>query len=113
MSREARRMPRRPVSGLVEVTDTMTDERIGHPRNVSVGGMLLIANKRLVEDALYQFRFTLPDSDGQTLEVGAHVLWRDDGGAPGHSWVGIRFLGLAPDATRRLRAWVERNDSAS
>lgn len=112
MSRESRRMPRRSVSGLVDVIDTMTEEQIGHPRNLSVGGMLLIASTQLVEDALYQFRFTLPDGDGHAIEVGAHVLWRDDVGAPGHSWVGIRFLGLSPEATRRLRAWVEQGDAA-
>ena len=62
----------------------------------------------LAEDALYQIRFNLPDTDGQSVEIGAHVLWRDDASAPGQSWAGLRFLGLAPQATRSLREWVGR-----
>lgn len=113
MDRESRRMPRCAVSGRMEVVDTMTDELVGQPRNMSVGGMLLMASKRLVEDALYQFRFTLPDGDGRSIEVGAHVLWRDDVSAPNHSWVGVRFLGLSPEATRLLREWVGQDPDAS
>ena len=111
MGAESRRMPRRTVTGLIEVVDTMTEEPIGHLGNLSVGGMLLIASKPVVEDALYQFRFILPDGDGQPLEVGAHVLWRDDASAPGQSWAGLRFLGLAPQATRSLREWIGRGEA--
>jgi c-di-GMP-binding flagellar brake protein YcgR len=108
MGAESRRMPRRLVAGLTDVVDVMTEETIGHLGNLSVGGMLLIASVPLVEDALYQLRFSLPDSDGQSVEIGAHVLWRDDASAPGQSWAGLRFLGLAPQATRSLREWVGR-----
>lgn len=106
MGTESRRMPRRNVAGLTEVLDVMTEETVGHLGNLSVGGMLLIASVPLVEDALYQLRFSLPDSDGTGIEVGAHVLWRDDASAPGQSWARLRFLGLAPEATRALRDWV-------
>ena len=112
MGAESRRMPRRNVAGLIEVVDVMTDESIGHLGNLSVGGTLLIANVPLVEDALYQLRFSLPDTDGAGIEVGAHVLWRDDASAPGQSWAGLRFLGLAPQATRALREWVGRGGDA-
>ena len=108
MGAESRRMPRRTVAGLTEVVDVMTEETIGHIGNLSVGGMLLIASVPLAEDALYQLRFNLPDSDGRGVEVGAHVLWLDDASAPGQSWAGLRFLGLAPQVTRSLREWVGR-----
>lgn len=106
MGAESRRMPRRTVAGLTEVIDVMTDQPVGHLGNLSVGGMLLIASVPMAEDALYQLRFNLPDSSGPGIEVGAHVLWRDDASAPGQSWIGLRFLGLAPQATRSLREWI-------
>ena len=112
MGAESRRMPRRTVAGLIEVVDVMTEEHIGHLGNLSVGGMLLVASTPLAEDALYQLRFTLPDSGTQAIEVGAHVLWRDDASAPGQSWVGLRFLGLAPQATRTLREWIGHGNAA-
>lgn len=109
MDRESRRMHRRDVAGMIDVIDTMTGERMGHLGNLSVGGMLLIASVPLVDDALYQCRFVLPDSGEESLEVGAHVLWLDDANAPGQSWAGVRFLGLDPDTTQRLRAWCQPN----
>ena len=107
MGRESRRMHRREVAGKIDVIDTMTGKTMGHLGNLSVGGMLLIASVPLVEDALYPGRFVLPDSGEASLEVGAHVLWLDDASAPGQSWAGVRFLGLDPDTTQRLRAWCQ------
>ncbi|MFT4178142.1 MAG: PilZ domain-containing protein [Thermomonas sp.] len=117
MGIEARRQPRRAVPGMVDVFDTITEQTVGYLGNLSVGGMLLIANRALVDDALYQFRFILPDEVGaaQPLETGAHVLWQDAAGAPGQHWIGLRFLGLSADATGRLRRWAEQapNEPAS
>ena len=113
MDAESRRMPRRTVSGLIDVVDVMTEETVGHLGNLSVGGMLLIASAPLVEDALYQLRFSLPDGGGQDLEVGAHVLWRDEASAPGQAWVGLRFLGLAPHVIRSLHEWIDGDNAGN
>ncbi len=107
MGRESRRMHRRDVAGMVDVIDTMTAETMGHLGNLSVGGMLLIASVPLVDDGLYQCRFVLPDTSDGSIEVGAHMLWVQSASAPGQSWAGVRFLGLDPDTTRRLRAWCQ------
>lgn len=111
MAIESRRSSRRTVPGMVEVVDILTEESVGHLGNLSAGGMLLIANRPLAEDGLFQFRFSLPDDEGSTppMEVGAHVLWRDGGSAPGQHWVGLRFIGLSPETTRRLRLWAEHD----
>ncbi|MEO5629256.1 MAG: PilZ domain-containing protein [Thermomonas sp.] len=107
MTSESRRMPRRAVTGTVDVIDSMSGHRIGQLGNLSLGGMLLMASTPLAEDALYQLRFALPDSAGDAIEVGAHVLWCDAASAPGQFWAGIRFLGLEPETTGRLRAWSQ------
>ena len=108
-----RRQPRRAVPGRVDVVDTILEESVGLLGILSVGGMLLIAHRPLPDDALFQFRFNLPDGPGtaQPLEVGAHVLWQDRAGATGQPWIGLRFLGLSPDATQRLRAWAAQPES--
>ena len=114
MGIESRRQARRTVPGMMEVYDTITEETVGCLGNVSVGGMSLIANRPLIDDALYQFRFALPDNTGtQTVEVGAHVLWIDAASAPGQSWVGLRFLGLSTETTQRLRRWAEAANPAA
>jgi hypothetical protein len=110
MANEARRMPRRSVRGTVDVIDTLTGERIGHIGNLSVSGMLLIAGVPMIDDGLYQLRFALP-GHSDPIEVGAQVLWQDGGAAPGQSWVGMRFLGLAPAVTRRLHEWTQSDET--
>ncbi|MFS8137351.1 MAG: PilZ domain-containing protein [Thermomonas sp.] len=107
MGRESRRMHRRDVAGMIDVIDTMTGETMGHLGNLSVGGMLLLGSVLLTEDALYQCHFVLPDSGDEAIEVGAHVLWLDRASAPGQSWAGVRFLGVDPDTTSRLRSWCQ------
>lgn len=107
MGIEQRRHPRREVVGRVDVFDTIAEETIGILGDVSAGGLLLIASTPLPDDALFQFRFSLSD-DGRPLpavEVGAHVLWQAPAGAPGQHYVGMRFIGLAPDVARLLHDW--------
>lgn len=105
---DTRRKPRRRVPDTVAVVDSMTDHVVGRLGNVSETGMLLIASTPLVDDALYQLRFELADGGrALSIEVGGHVLWRDDASAPGQSWCGLRFINL-PEAQRRaLRDWLE------
>ncbi|MGY6519937.1 MAG: PilZ domain-containing protein [Lysobacteraceae bacterium] len=104
-----RRAPRREVGEHIEVLDLMTDAVIGRIGNLSQGGMLLICNRELVEDGLYQFRFGLGDAGGRRREVsvGSHVLWVDDGSAPGQHWVGLRFIDIATPDADFLRLWAE------
>lgn len=112
MGVEQRRHPRRAVVGRVEVFDTIAEEAVGILGDVSAGGLLLIANGPLPDDALFQFRFSLPDGvrTPATVEVGAHVLWQAPAGAPGQHYVGMRFLGLAPEVALHLREWSEAGE---
>jgi hypothetical protein len=106
---EFRRARRRKVSDTILVTDAMTDSVVGRVGNLSETGMLLIASAPLVEDALYQFRFSLPDARGRenVFEVGAHLLWLDHASAPGQAWTGFRFIAVAPEQAEELRQWIE------
>ena len=110
MTQEFRRARRRKAHESLPVTDAMTGQVIGHIGNLSESGMLLIANQQLVNDALYQFRFTLDLDDGQpaAVEIGVHLLWSDQASAPGQHWIGFRFIGLSDRQVRQLRAWVNR-----
>ena len=108
MGRESRRATRRAMSGTVLVTDTMTEDVIGRIGNLSASGVLLIASKPLTDDALYQFRFPLPDAGGRDAECefGAHQLWQEEAGMPGLYWVGLRFIAIPDDQAERLQRWI-------
>ncbi|HEU0306119.1 MAG TPA: PilZ domain-containing protein [Lysobacter sp.] len=106
--KEFRRSRRRQVADNVQVIDSMTDMVIGHIGNVSESGMLVMSNAPLVPDALYQLRFTLPDGHARTsLEVGAHLLWRDQASAPGQAWAGFRFITMSEQQMLQLRRWID------
>lgn len=109
MTREFRRARRRKAPDTIMVADAMTGEVVGRIGNLSETGMLMMSSTELVEDALYQLRFTLTGDTGrgQTLELGAHLLWSDQASAPGQAWAGFRFIGLSGEQARRLRDWVD------
>ena len=108
MSGEYRRRPRRELSTPVPVVDAMTGETVGHVGNLSESGMLLLANRALVDDALYQVRFRLPATGGEAhdFEVGAHVLWTDADATGTRAWTGLRFIAVPDAQARRLHAWI-------
>lgn len=105
---EFRRKRRRNPDDTVEVHDVMTEAVIGRIGNLSETGMLIHADVALVEDALFQFRFSLYEADGtrHSYEVGAHHLWSDPAGTMGQFWTGFRFIDLSPDDGVRLRRWT-------
>lgn len=115
MMQDFRRAKRRKVHHPIPVSDAMTGEMVGNIGNLSESGMLLMASGPLVNDALYQFRFSLPadgaEAAATTLELGAHLLWSDQASAPGQHWIGFRFIGLGEQQLVRLRAWVNQPGS--
>jgi hypothetical protein len=108
MINEFRRARRRKAADTILVTDAMTERVVGHVGNLSESGMLLIANESLVDDALYQLQFTLPDDKGhpETVTVGAHLLWMDRASAPGQAWIGLRFIAVAAPSLASLQRWI-------
>lgn len=110
---ENRRSRRKSARQGIEVTNTLTDEAMGQLGNLSVDGMLLIANRAIPDDALFQFGFDLPGRDGaagRRIEVGVHDQWSEPAKVPGQYWAGFRIIDLAPEARAAVTAWVDTHD---
>ncbi len=105
---DKRRLPRKRPDVPLQVTDMMTGEVVGRIGNLSLDGMMLIAQSRIDDDALYQFSFHLPDAHGRLhpVEVGVHEQWSDLGSARGQAWIGFRFIDISPDDDKVLRNWL-------
>lgn len=67
--------------------------------NVSQGGMRLLTDRALEEDAL-QISCALPGSQS-VLKAQAEVVWRDESGH-----VGVRFVKIPPQHHRALQLWL-------
>jgi len=111
MIHDSRRAPRRHVTEILPVVDTMTDCAVGQLGNLSETGMLLIASAPLLEDALYQLRFPLSER-GQAINAGVHLLWSVAANTPGQSWCGFRFLTISADQRAMIREWVQAGDQS-
>lgn len=112
MSNEQRRSRRKPVDGIIQVVNAMSGGVIGRVGNLSVDGMMLIANSEIRDDALYQFVFHLPDPQGRPLsmEVGVHEQWTEAANSPGQWWAGFRIIDIAAKDFEALKAFVDRNE---
>lgn len=109
MMDEFRRARRRKAPGTILVMDAMSERVVGRIGNLSMSGMLLMASVPLVDDSLYQFRFSLPLEGGSEsmIEIGVHLLWMDRASAPGQAWAGLRFIGMTEAQAGPLRAWID------
>lgn len=111
---DKRRLPRKQPRGELRVVDAMTGETVGRIGDLSAGGMMLIAQRAFVDDALFQFVLELTDASGAAtpIEVGVRELWDANASVPGQHWVGFRFIDVGPDARARLDAWLARSDES-
>lgn len=109
---EHRRSPRKPPGVIIQVTNVLTGDVVGRLGNISAEGMMLVASRPVVEDALYQLQFNLPDEHGRLhpIEVGVHEQWSELANVPGQSWVGFRIIDIAPADGTVLRDWLNGSE---
>jgi len=106
---EKRRSPRRRAESVIVVTDAMTGGAIGRVVDLSLDGVMLLLERPVASDALYQFSFALPSRKGppRTVEIGVHEQWSDRADVPGHYWAGFSFIDIATDDAAALAAWLD------
>ncbi len=112
---QRRRAERKRPTVPLQVIDVMTDEPIGRVGDLSAEGMLLISERPIRDDALYQFCFHLPDANGtlHPIEVGVHQAWSGKSNTDGRWWIGFRIIDIGSDEHRRLVKWVAAPQAAS
>jgi hypothetical protein len=106
---EQRRSRRKYVDGVIQVSNAMNGVVMGRIGNLSIDGMMMIANSAVRDDALFQVVFHLPDANGRQppIEVGLHEQWTEPASAPGQYWAGFRIIDIAPRDLALLEAWVQ------
>ncbi|MBX3690760.1 PilZ domain-containing protein [Dokdonella sp.] len=112
MSKHRRRSPRKTAHVAINVTNAMTGEPMGRIGNLSADGMLLVCNRKVADNALFQLSFELVDADGvpRMIEVGVHEQWSEPANMPGHFWVGFQFIDVAPEDVATISSWLGDNN---
>lgn len=100
-----RQYERVPVTTLIQVRDEVTDELMGQLGNLSYGGVLLIADRELPLDAVYQIRIEVPGPGTAVdpLSLGVETLWRQRANNGRSCWVGMRIIDMSDADRGRLR----------
>ncbi|MDO5610848.1 MAG: PilZ domain-containing protein [Pseudomonadota bacterium] len=106
MSAEFRNATRREIRHRIDITDSMTGQIAGQLTDLSSSGLMLSSPTALNLEALYQWRFTLPDAsaDDASLECGVQIIWLNSS-APGQYTAGARFILIEPTERERIRTW--------
>jgi uncharacterized protein (TIGR02266 family) len=81
---------------------------LGYAENLSLGGLMLSTPKQLKPGDQFPVEFVLPDRK-TTVSCTCEVVWKR-GNKPGAppAGVGLRFVGVGPDARKVLDQWVRR-----
>jgi hypothetical protein len=106
---EHRQSVRKPPDRPIEVLDVITGRPIGRVGNLSVDGMLLISQRALPANALFQLSFNLPSLNGSSarpIDIGVNEQWGERAAAPGQFWTGFHIIDISPEDQDRLNAWV-------
>ncbi len=109
MATEHRRSQRKRAHQAIQVNDAIHGTQIGHVGNLSSDGMLLISNRQVADDALFQFSFVLPSASGHMhqVEIGVHEQWSETANVPGLFWTGFRIIDIGPEDFDVLNGWIE------
>lgn len=109
MNEQRRRSKRRHPDQVIHVTDAMTGGSVGRIGNLSIDGLMVIANAPLTDDALYQFAFQLPDDSGrgQPIEIGVHEQWGETAENTGQYWAGFRIIDISSADYATLARWID------
>lgn len=111
---ENRASPRKRVNEKIAVRDINSDELIGYLVNISAGGLMLISDKLLTPNRLFQLSMTLPAPINgiPIIEFGAECLWVQDNSEESQPcWAGFQIIDLSDLGTvlieHMIKAWSE------
>ena len=109
MNDNRRSAERFPTHDAIEVTDSITGNVIGRIGNLSRTGMLLLCQRPLTDDAVYQIRFKLPDGPATRadIEAGIHTMWTEPATGAERQWSGAHIISISEQAAQALDVWLE------
>ena len=106
---EKRKSPRKPAPDRVTVYDRNTDTAFGQVVNMSIGGMLLISDKPIPTDRVFQLRISLPNpiNGVDYVNFGAESLWASPAMDENNFWTGLQIIDVSDTDSRILAILIE------
>ena len=108
-----RRSARRQVADALQVVDSISGQPLGRIGDLSADGMLLVGQRTLAEQHVWQVRFPLPGHGEHRIEVGIQCLWSVPATGEHHQFSGFHFISISPQDQELLDAWVAQDAAKS
>jgi hypothetical protein len=106
---EKRKHPRTKAPFRVTVYDRSTDTAIGQVVNISIGGLMLISDRPIPADQVFQLRISLPEpiAEADSVEFGAESLWKSPAMVDDYFWTGFQIIDISESDSRILEALIQ------
>ncbi len=107
---DMRKHPRFDLKQPLRVFDTLSGEDMGMLVNVSEEGMMLLGDKPVVSDGVYQVSIPLqsiPEND-VSLSIGVECLWSNGADMDGKNWSGFRIIDISENEKSLLSHMIEQ-----
>ena len=88
-------------SGQIHVFDRMIGEEIGTVANISTTGFMLVADRHIEVDSIFQLRLLTSDTEEEFI-LGAICLWNSDASAANTFWAGFHIIDISEETLSRL-----------
>ena len=101
---EKRSQPRKVCDSRIDILDAESNEVIGNLVNMSLSGFMMITNKPLPEN--YVFQFVIVFSPGtvhsHSIRVGAESLWLQEIEGSSQCWIGFHIIDISEQDQARI-----------
>lgn len=96
---EKRSNPRKICDTRIDILDVESNELIGTLVNISVSGFMMISEKSLPENYVFQFKvvFSPGSEDAHTMELGAESLWTQEMEGSNQRWIGFHIIDISDE----------------
>lgn len=108
MSEEDRRIATRvePAATII-VYDHFSGENIGSIANISSTGFMLVTDRFIELDSVFQFRLVSEDITN-TIDIGCTCLWTSESSTATLFWSGFHIIDVSDEHQQRLDTLVEK-----
>ena len=106
---DQRQTVRKDLPDIIDAANAVTGEIMGQIANLSESGFMLIANRPMAENSLYQISFSvgLPGDAMFEFSVGAQVLWCSPAKVADSYWAGFQIVDISDNDYEALEALVK------
>ena len=107
-SQEKRSSPRLQVNERIELTDLNSNQPLGNLVNISVSGFMLLTDRSLSPNRLFQLRMQLPTPIEyvESIDFGAECLWCQEVPDSDHCWAGFQIIDISEQNSRLIQSLI-------